>query len=217
MLKYITEFLATFTLICAIGFGQNIFITVATVAILVVVALPISGCHINPAVSLGMCLRRHISKEQAAFYILVQMLAAQLAAEVVFILRGQMFLVQPGSHIPWFLALVSEIITTSLLVALIFGLVHIQGVRQKLRKTPLSSVQVAVIFASFIFVAVSITSPISGAALNPAVGLASFSSTFFHQGWNANEVLLPVWLLYFIGPLMGAIVASVVTHHIKNA
>lgn len=208
MSKYLAEFLATFALICVIGFGHSLLLLVATLVIIIAVTLPFSGCNINPAVSLGLCLTKQMSKKQFALYVLVQMLAAECAAEVIVLVNGKQFSIQPGSGVPWLSALLMETVMTFLLVMVIFLIVEYQTNRKKVKKSQLSSVQVGLIFASFIFVVASIAGPISGAALNPAVGLAALLPIFVHQGGGATAALWSNWLLYFLGPLAGAIFAK---------
>src|SRR5258708_5522153 len=101
MSKYLAEFFATFILFSVIGFMHNLPAIVVTIFFLFTVFLPISGCHINPAVSIGLWLHQKISWKEVILYIFVQLLAAQIAAAVIFFVNGQQFLVEPGASVPW--------------------------------------------------------------------------------------------------------------------
>jgi aquaporin Z len=61
----------------ALGFGFALLI-------LAYVLGPISGCHINPAVTLGMLLARKIRPRQAAYAVAAQVLGAVFGAAVIF-------------------------------------------------------------------------------------------------------------------------------------
>jgi glycerol uptake facilitator-like aquaporin len=54
--------------------------TGAILFVLITMLGPVSGCHINPAVTLAMALRRAIGPRHAALYVLVQLLAGVAAA-----------------------------------------------------------------------------------------------------------------------------------------
>ena len=56
----------------ALGFGLALLAMVYTVG-------PISGCHLNPAVTFGMLLSRRIGGKQAAGYMVAQIAGAILA------------------------------------------------------------------------------------------------------------------------------------------
>lgn len=54
--------------------------TGAILFVLITMLAPVSGCHINPAVTLAMALRREIGARDAVLYVLVQLVAGVLAA-----------------------------------------------------------------------------------------------------------------------------------------
>ena len=45
---------------------------------------PVSGCHINPAVSVGLLVGGHISVLKSVFYIIVQSLGAIVGAGILY-------------------------------------------------------------------------------------------------------------------------------------
>lgn len=81
--KYIAEFIGTFTLsfivLLAVSFSGNLPLAVPliaslTLALFVYTIGPFSGCHINPAVTLGQLSVDKISRPEAINYIIAQLL-----------------------------------------------------------------------------------------------------------------------------------------------
>ena len=102
MKKYLAEFIGTFSLVlfgcgAAVVAGKTIPITVAdaptgigllgislafgfAVVVMCYAIGPISGCHINPAITIAMLVVKKISFRDAIGYIFAQMAGATLAA-----------------------------------------------------------------------------------------------------------------------------------------
>src|ERR1700745_991897 len=100
MKRYFAEFIGTFVLVfggcgSAVLAGNNIgYAGVAFAFGLSLLAMvyaigPISGCHINPAVTLGAWLSKKIGSKDAAAYVIAQIIGAILAAALIlFIANG---------------------------------------------------------------------------------------------------------------------------------
>jgi len=95
MKKLITEFIGTFFLLLTIGMavlgGAGILAPLAIgVALMVMVYAGghVSGAHYNPAVTLGVLIRGRIKPAEAVPYMIVQIVAAVVAAFVVRYLLG---------------------------------------------------------------------------------------------------------------------------------
>src|SRR5271169_4248708 len=107
MRKYIAEAVGTFVLVfggvgSAVLAGSHIgFVGVALAFGLSLLAMvytigPISGCHINPAVTLGLLLTKKMETEEAAGYIIAQVVGAILAAALILVVaKGA-----PGGYDP---------------------------------------------------------------------------------------------------------------------
>src|SRR4051794_25534811 len=91
---YISEFVGTFFLVLGIcgvvsaGAGHAPLINVALVHTLVLMSLvyaigSISGCHVNPAVTLALMAIRKISPRDGGIYIVCQVAGAVVAALLV--------------------------------------------------------------------------------------------------------------------------------------
>lgn len=137
----------------------------AALVVLIWLFLPVSGCHINPAVTLALLLRRRIAPAEAALYVPVQAagaVAGMLATHAMFDLPllqiATTVRTGPGQ---WF----SEFVATLGLLATIFG-------AARFRSQALAPAVGLYIFAACWFTA-------STSFANPAVTLArSFTDTF---------------------------------------
>ena len=96
MNKQIAEFIGTFTLVLlgcgsAVLAGADIGLSGISFAFgLALIAMaygigPVSGCHINPAVSLGMVAAGRMSMLEAIKYIIAQVAGAIVAAAVLWV------------------------------------------------------------------------------------------------------------------------------------
>lgn len=83
--KYLAEFIGTFALsfivLAAVSFADSLPIAVPLIAALTLGLFvysigPISGCHINPAITLGLLSIKKISFKDAVVYIIAQFLGA---------------------------------------------------------------------------------------------------------------------------------------------
>lgn len=139
--------------------------TAGMLYVLIVLLGPVSGAHMNPAVSLVFRLRNELSSREFAGYALAQMAGAVAGVVLAHLMFG-LDILQPGDHIrsgagQW----LSEGVAT-------FGLVLtiLLGLRQRPAAIP-------VLVAAYIFAAYWFTASTSFA--NPAVTLArSMTRTF---------------------------------------
>src|SRR5947208_7264437 len=94
MKKYLAEVVGTFVLVFGgvgsavlagdkIGFlGVSFAFGISLLAMVYVIG-PISGCHINPAVTAGMLLGRKISPSDALRYVVAQIIGALIASGLI--------------------------------------------------------------------------------------------------------------------------------------
>ena len=92
MKKYLAEFLGTMFLVilgCGVAVSTNVNVVATSLAFgLAIVGLAygissISGCHVNPAVSLGMALTKKMSWKDFAGYLAAQFLGALVGATLL--------------------------------------------------------------------------------------------------------------------------------------
>ena len=153
-----------------------------------------SGAHFNPAVTMAFWLFRKIDSRTALIYILGQITGAVIGT-LPLLLWGQwgksisFGATIPGAGYSMNTALLGEIITTFTMISLLIVFI---GFRQIRAYTP-------ALFPFLYAIMVPFESAISGTSTNPARTLGPAVISGQWQGW---------WI-YWIGPLIGALVASI--------
>jgi aquaporin Z len=116
MNRYIAEFLGTFVLVFAscgtavlagdkVGFlGVSLAFGLSLLAMVYAIG-PISGCHINPAVTIGILLSKKMEAKYAGGYIVAQIVGAIVAAGLLLIIvqrnAGRLRSVRGGFRRQW--------------------------------------------------------------------------------------------------------------------
>jgi len=160
---------------------------------------PVSGCHINPAVTLGMLLSGRIGQRQAAGYWAAQIFGAAVAAALLWGLvkwcgiqdqTGSLGTNSWGSHINGVGAFIVEALLTFALVLVVLL------VSDKARDTGLAGLPIGITLVALHLVAI----PLTGTSVNPArsIGPALFAGI---------EPLKQLWL-FIVAPLLGGLVAA---------
>ncbi|RBY94414.1 aquaporin [Blastococcus sp. TBT05-19] len=156
----------------------------------------VSGCHVNPAVTLGLAASGRFPWRAAGSYV-----AAQLAGGVVGALatwacygaaaraEGKLGATVPADGVSWGRAFLVELLVTFLLV-----LVVIAVATDDRAEGSIAPVAVGFALAAGIFVA----GPLTGGAVNPARA--------FGPDLLAGE-LAPLWL-YLVAPTLGGVLAA---------
>jgi aquaporin Z len=221
MKKYLAEFIGTFALVF-IGCGSAVFaggnigylgISFAfglTLLVMVYAIGGISGCHINPAVTVAMLVGGKIKSKEAGGYILVQCLGAIVAAAILLVIAtgqpsyslelnglGQNGYAasSPGGY-SLFACLVAEVVLTFLFLLVIFGSTS--------KKSPAGFAGIPIGF-SLVFIHI-VGIPITGTSVNPA---RSLGPALFVGG----EALSQLWL-FILAPIIGGILAAVVWRYV---
>jgi len=172
----------------------------------------ISGCHINPAVTIALLATRKIDGQTAVSYIGAQLVGATLGAALTFIILigndpaalglGAVSYNAETSGIG--IALAAEIIGTAILVFTVFG-AAVDG------RAPAGFA--GIIIGFIVYGIIILVGPITGAALNPA---RQFGPNLVEQliGKTTNWEQLPVYIAGpIIGGLVGAFLYEYVGHH----
>ena len=102
----------------------NQLATVLGLGVLIAVLMPISGAHINPAVSLAILLRQEISAGEAAVYVMAQFLGAMGGVALAHVMFGRAVLEISGNDRLTTGTFVAEIVATAGLIAMILLLVQ---------------------------------------------------------------------------------------------
>ena len=166
----------------------------------------ISGCHINPAVTIGVLTAGKMTAKDAIGYIVAQCLGAILGTAVLYLIASG----RPGFTLPeWGLgangwgegylgnynilsAFVIEAVMTFLFIFVILGATSKFG----------HSVMAGLAIGVTLMLIHLVTIPVTGTSVNPArsLGPALFSG---------GKALAQLWL-FFVAPIVGAVISALV-------
>ena len=210
MKKYIAEFVGTMVLVLfgtgiAVLSGGNLLVTslafgLSIVAMAYVIG-DVSGCHLNPAVSLAMLLQKKQTPKDFCFYVLAQVLGALAGTTILFAIlsetnMGTITLGANGfgdlsiTNISLLGALITEVVLTFVFIYTILGVTSDEKY---------SKVAGIVIGLSLTFVHL-LGIPLTGTSVNPARSLAP---AIFTGGLSLQQV----WL-FIVAPLVGSVIAT---------
>ncbi|HTC94411.1 MAG TPA: aquaporin Z [Terriglobales bacterium] len=213
MKKYMAEMVGTFVLVfggvgsavfagekigllgIAFAFGISLLAMVYTIG-------PVSGCHINPAVTAGMLLTRKIKAADAVAYVIAQIIGAVIASGLIFLIAGG----GPSAHNPALVSngygihspgqyslsagLLTEVVLSMFLVLTVLGSTDV--------KAPVGFAGIAI---GFVLVLIHLAGiPITNASVNPA---RSIGTAVFAGSWALQQL----WL-FIVAPLLGAGIAA---------
>lgn len=162
----------------------------------------ISGCHINPAVSIGLCIGGRFDKKDLLPYIISQVLGGIAGAAILYLIASG----KPGFEVGGFAAngygehspdgysllsaLVCEIVMTFMFLFIILGATH--------PKAPKGFAGLAIGLGLTLIHLISI--PVTNTSVNPA---RSTSQAIFAGGWATEQL----WL-FWVAPIIGAAIAG---------
>jgi aquaporin Z len=218
MSRYFAEFIGTFVLVfggcgSAVLAGDKIgFLGIAFAFGLSLLAMVyaighISGCHINPAVTLGLLISKKMERRYVHGYWTAQILGAIVAAACLLVIaKGGPSGYDPaslgfaangyGAHSPGQYGLAAaalvEIILTFFLVLTVIGSTDV--------KAPVGFAGVPIGLVLTLIHLVGI--PVTNTSVNPA---RSIGPALFVGGWALNQL----WL-FILAPLAGAVLAAAV-------
>jgi aquaporin Z len=205
--KYIAEFIGTCVLVlfacgaavvcqCSVENGAGYLLTALAFG-LVIVAMAysignISGCHINPAVSIAMLVSKKMSVKDFVGYVVAQFLGAIVGAALLMLFVGK----DSGLGTN---ALFNGNIGLSLLIEIILTFVFVIAILGVTSKVENSNVAGLVIGLSLTLVHI-LGIAFTGTSVNPA---RSFGPALFVGG----EALANVWV-FIVAPLVGGVLAA---------
>lgn len=164
----------------------------------------ISGCHLNPAVSIGLWIGGRFKGKDLLPYIGVQILGAIVGAGILYLIASGKFGFEIGNfaangygeHSPgqydMIAALLTEIVMTFMFLIIILGATH--------SKAPKNFAGIAIGLGLTLIHLISI--PVTNTSVNPA---RSISQAIFVGGWALEQL----WL-FIVAPIVGAILAGIV-------
>jgi aquaporin Z len=224
MKKLIAEFIGTLTLVlfgcgAAVLAGKEVAgvsglgllgISLAFGLAVVVMAYaigPISGCHINPAISIAMLAAGKLSLQDTIGYVIAQVLGAVAGAGILYlILSGRAGFTGLGDYglgsngwgegylgnYSTTSAFVTELVMTTIFLLVIFATTSRQG------NPNMAGLAIGVTLVLIHLVAI----PVTGTSVNPArsIGPAIFAG---------SKALSQIWL-FIVAPIAGGLLAAVI-------
>jgi aquaporin Z len=164
----------------------------------------VSGCHLNPAVTIGLVVGGRFDGGKAIGYIIAQVLGAIAGAAILYVIAsGKPDFVlggfaangygdlSPGKY-GFTAAMVTEIVMTFFFLVVILGSTH--------GRAPVGFAGIAIGLALTLIHLISI--PVTNTSVNPA---RSTSQAIFAGG----PYLAQLWM-FWIGPIVGAVLAGIV-------
>lgn len=220
---YTAEFIGTFALVFFGSVSVTIFLPVLGLAtpaasfigialthglilmVMVYAIGSISGCHINPAITVTAVALRKMEVDDGIAYIIAQVLGATLAGAVhAFILPGNGYLTKYGLPLPSSpigqsegMAVVVELIITFFLMFSVYHVLFTDRV-----PAGASGLLIGMTLTADILIA----GPLTGGAANPARALGPAIASGTYQS---------LWV-YWVGPIIGALLAGFVCEHLLN-
>ncbi len=170
----------------------------------------ISGAHFNPAVSIGLWMGGRFEAKNLLSYIVAQVLGAIAGAGILYLIASGRAGFEAGSfaangfgeHSPggynMMSAFITEVVLTFMFLMVILGATH--------SKAPKGFAGIAIGLALTLIHLISI--PVTNTSVNPA---RSTSQAIFADNWA-----IPQLWLFWIAPIIGALLAGLVYKYISS-
>ena len=218
MKKYIAEFIGTLVLVLfgtgiAVVSGGNLVATSLAFGLAIVaeayVIGDISGCHVNPAVSLAMLLTKKMTGKEFIRYVIAQVLGALAGTAILFIILkgtnlGTLALGANGfnslsaTNISLAGAIITEIVLTFVFIYTILG------VTSDKKYASVAGIVIGLTLTFVHLLGINLT----GTSVNPARSLAP---ALFLGG----QALKQVWV-FILAPFVGAALSACVYHFLNE-
>lgn len=163
----------------------------------------ISGCHLNPAVSIGLWAGGRFPANQLLPYIVAQVLGGIVAGGVLYLIASGAagFDVSKGfasngygAHSPGGYSMMAALLTE--VVMTMFFLIIIMGATDKLAPAGLAPIAIGLALTLIHLISI----PVTNTSVNPA---RSTATAFFVGGWAVQQL----WL-FWVAPIVGGIVGG---------
>lgn len=171
----------------------------------------ISGCHLNPAVSIGLCVGGRFPSSKLAPYIIAQVLGGIAGAGILYVIASGIptFSLANGfasngfaEHSPggyrMIAALVCEVVMTALFLFVIMGSTD--------TRAPKGLAPIAIGLMLTLIHLISI--PVTNTSVNPA---RSTAVAVFAGGWPVQQL----WL-FWVAPIVGAVIGAMLYKFIST-
>jgi len=224
MKKFVAEFIGTLWLVLGgcgsavlaaafpelgIGFAGVALAFGLTVLTMAYAIGHISGCHLNPAVSIGLWMGGRFDSKDLIPYILSQILGGIAGAGILYLIVtgspgkeiGSFAANGYGAHSPGGFsmasAFITEVVMTFMFLIVILGATH--------SKAPKGFAGIAIGLALTLIHLISI--PVTNTSVNPA---RSTSQAIFVGDWAMGQL----WL-FWLAPIIGAVIAGLLYKYLS--
>lgn len=216
MKKAIAECVGTFVLVfvaCGVAAATGGSLVATSLAFgLTIVAMAysigrVSGCHVNPAVSLGCLLTKRMSVKEFIVYVISQIIGGLLGAILVFGIFKMGNVTVLGDACNYALggdltaggiigAIITEVVLTGIFVYVILNVTD-----EKADSGKIAGIVIGLTLTLVHLIGINLT----GTSVNPARSIATAFSALIYNG--TAEALTHVWI-FIVAPFIGAIVAA---------
>lgn len=218
MRKYIAEFIGTLILVLfgtgiAAFSGGDLVATALAFGLAIVAAAyvigNISGCHVNPAVSLAMLIHGEINCREFVGYVIGQVLGALAGSGILYLilsttdistasLGANGYGALSATNISLFGAFITEIVLTCIFIYTILG------VTSDTKKSSVAGIVIGLTLTFVHLLGINLT----GTSVNPARSLAPAIIL-------GGKALSQVWV-FILAPAIGAILATIIYKYLNK-
>lgn len=222
MKKYLAELIGTMVLVL-MGCGSAVFAGNAVGAVgsggvgtlgvafafgLSVIAMAytigkISGCHINPAITLGVFLSKRMSGKDAGMYMLFQFIGALIGSGIIYLLLSAGL--HNGGTATGSNSFTDGMMAQAFIAETVFTFIFVLVVLGATSKGGAGNFAGLAIGLTLVLVHI-VCIPITGTSVNPA---RSFGPAIF-EAVNGSMVALQQLWLFIVAPFFGAILSALV-------
>ena len=219
--KAVAEFIGTFTLVfvacgvACITHGEKVATSLAFGLTIVGMAYAVgrvSGCHINPAVSLGCLLTGRMTAKEFCVYVISQILGGFVGAALLFGIFKMAGANLPGDACNYAVnfnaingltaggvigALLTEIVLTCIFVYVILNVTD-----EKANTGIVAGIVIGLTLTLVHLIGINLT----GTSVNPARSIATAISAAIYNG--TTDALAQIWM-FIVAPMAGAALAAV--------
>jgi len=214
MKKYLAELVGTFVLVfCGVGAAAisgdkigivGISLTFGLTLVAMAYAIgPISGCHINPAVTIGLAVAGRMRWADVPGYVIAQVIGGIAGAGALLpIVSGG--IAATANSIQGDYTVLGGFLTEALLTMVL--VLTVIGATARIAPAGLAGIPIGLALAVTNFVAI----PVTNASINPArsIGPALYSG-------GSGDAVSQLWL-FIVAPIVGGIVAALIYMVIRD-
>ena len=180
----------------------------------------VSGCHINPAITVGMYVDGRMDKQDTIFYIVFQFIGGIIGAALLFAILSQTmggdFVIESlgqngygeasACNITMLGALLVEVLLTFIFVLAALGVTS----------TKATAAQGGIVIGLTLTLVHLLGIGLTGTSVNPARSFGPALFMLFTDVTNNSLALTQVWV-FIVAPVVGAILAGLVWKYLKPA